>query len=179
MRHTVQVPMRWSDMDAYGHVNNVVYLQYFEMARVDLFFERASLEERTGLRRGTVVAAHDIQYKLPVVYSPLPLDVQIWGTGGMSHQLQGPRAGLINKEWDARFLDRLIADPAELSRLPHIDYVREAGSEAIELVMWLVARGAMADAAGGRPPTVAHRFYHVPDSNTAVGHLILEESQSP
>jgi acyl-CoA thioester hydrolase len=65
-------------MDAYGHVNNVVYLQYFEMARVDLFFERASLEERTGLRRGTVVAAHDIQYKLPIVYSPRPLDVQIW-----------------------------------------------------------------------------------------------------
>jgi acyl-CoA thioester hydrolase len=70
--------MRWSDMDAYGHVNNVVFLQYFEMARVDLFFERASLEERTGLRRGTVVASHDIQYKLPVVYSPRPLDVQIW-----------------------------------------------------------------------------------------------------
>jgi acyl-CoA thioester hydrolase len=70
--------MRWSDMDAYGHVNNVVFLQYFEMARVDLFFERASLEERTGLRRGTVVAAHDIQYKLPVVYSPRPLDVGIW-----------------------------------------------------------------------------------------------------
>ena len=78
VRYTVQVPMRWSDMDAYGHVNNVVFLQYFEMARVDLFFERASLEERTGLRRGTVVAAHDIQYKLPVVYSPRPLDVQIW-----------------------------------------------------------------------------------------------------
>jgi gallate dioxygenase len=105
-----------------------------------------------------------------------PLDVQIWGTGGMSHQLQGPRAGLINKEWDTRFIDRLIADPAGLSRLPHIDYVREAGSEAIELVMWLVARGAMADAAGGSPPTVAHRFYHVPASNTAVGHLILQEN---
>ncbi len=105
-----------------------------------------------------------------------PLKVQIWGTGGMSHQLQGPRAGLINKEWDKRFVDRLIAEPAELARLPHIDYVREAGSEAIELVMWLVARGAMADAAGGRSPTVAHRFYHVPASNTAVGHLILEES---
>ena len=70
--------MRWSDMDAYGHVNNVVFLQYFEMARVDLFFERASLEERTGLRRGTVVAEHEIRYKLPVVYSPEPLDVQIW-----------------------------------------------------------------------------------------------------
>ncbi|PRY51326.1 acyl-CoA thioester hydrolase [Geodermatophilus tzadiensis] len=81
VRFTVQVPMRWSDMDAYGHVNNVVHLQYFEMARVALFFERASLEERTGLRRGTVVAAHDIQYKRPVVYSARPLDVQVWVSG--------------------------------------------------------------------------------------------------
>ena len=104
------------------------------------------------------------------------LNVQIWGTGGMSHQLQGPRAGLINKEWDNRFLDRLIAEPEELSKLPHIDYVREAGSEGIELVMWLIARGAMADVAGGKPPAVAHRFYHVPASNTAVGHLILENT---
>ena len=103
-----------------------------------------------------------------------PLNVQIWGTGGMSHQLQGPRAGLINAEWDNQFLDRLIADPKDLSTMPHIDYVREAGSEGIELVMWLIARGAMADVAGGKPPTVAHRFFHVPASNTAVGHLILE-----
>lgn len=104
------------------------------------------------------------------------LNVQIWGTGGMSHQLQGPRAGLINKAWDTRFLDRLIEDPQGLSELPHIDYVREAGSEGIELVMWLIARGAMADVAGGAKPRVAHRFYHVPASNTAVGHLILENS---
>lgn len=103
-----------------------------------------------------------------------PLNVQIWGTGGMSHQLQGPRAGLINAEWDNAFLDRLIADPKDLSTMPHIDYVREAGSEGIELVMWLIARGAMADVAGGKAPTVAHRFFHVPASNTAVGHLILE-----
>lgn len=102
------------------------------------------------------------------------LNVQIWGTGGMSHQLQGPRAGLINAEWDNKFLDRLIADPDGLSKVPHIDYVREAGSEGIELVMWLIARGAMADVAGGKPPKVAHRFFHVPASNTAVGHLILE-----
>jgi protocatechuate 4,5-dioxygenase beta chain len=104
------------------------------------------------------------------------LNVQIWGTGGMSHQLQGPRAGLINREWDNRFLDRLIAEPDALSRLPHDDYVREAGSEGIELVMWLIARGAMADVAGGTAPRVAHRFYHVPASNTAVGHLILENT---
>lgn len=103
-----------------------------------------------------------------------PLNVQVWGTGGMSHQLQGPRAGLINREWDNRFLDQLIAEPAALARLPHIDYVREAGSEGIELVMWLIARGAMADTRGGAKPKVVHRFYHVPASNTAVGHLILE-----
>ena len=102
------------------------------------------------------------------------LNVQIWGTGGMSHQLQGPRAGLINKEWDNRFLDRLIEDPEGLAGVNHIEYVKEAGSEGIELVMWLIARGAMADVAGGRKPTLKHRFYHVPASNTAVGHMILE-----
>jgi len=99
-----------------------------------------------------------------------PLNVQVWGTGGMSHQLQGPRAGLINRDWDQRFLDRLIAEPDALAQVPHIEYVREAGSEGIELVMWLIARGAMSDA----PLKVVHRFYHVPASNTAVGHLILE-----
>jgi protocatechuate 4,5-dioxygenase beta chain len=100
-----------------------------------------------------------------------PLNVHIWGTGGMSHQLQGPRAGLINRDWDQRFLDQLVEDPEALARKPHLDYVREAGSEGIELVMWLIARGAMS----ARRPRVAHRFYHVPASNTAVGHLILED----
>jgi protocatechuate 4,5-dioxygenase, beta chain len=100
-----------------------------------------------------------------------PLNVQVWGTGGMSHQLQGPRAGLINREFDNAFLDQLIADPEGLAAKPHIDYVRNAGSEGIELVMWLIARGAMSV----KQPKVAHRFYHVPASNTAVGSLILEK----
>ncbi len=113
------------------------------------------------------------------------LKVQIWGTGGMSHQLQGPRAGLINKEFDNTFLDLLIADPAAAAAIPHIDFVREAGSEGIELVMWLIARGAMDDvpadasqniAAQAHPVSLKHRFYHVPASNTAVGHLILENT---
>ena len=97
------------------------------------------------------------------------LKVMIFGTGGMSHQLQGPRAGLINREFDTRFLDLLTADPASLVKLPHIDYVREAGSEGIELVMWLIMRGALA--ADARE---LYRFYHVPASNTAVGHIIIE-----
>jgi protocatechuate 4,5-dioxygenase, beta chain len=100
------------------------------------------------------------------------LNVHIWGTGGMSHQLQGPRAGLINAPWDNRFLDRLVTEPEALAQTPHIEYVREAGSEGIELVMWFIARGAMSD----KPPLQRHRFYHVPASNTAVGHLILENT---
>jgi hypothetical protein len=98
-----------------------------------------------------------------------PLRVAIFGTGGMSHQLQGPRAGLINKEFDNRFLDNLARDPEAIVRMPHIEYVREAGSEGIELVMWLIMRGALDDAA-----KEVYRFYHVPASNTAVGHMILE-----
>ena len=105
------------------------------------------------------------------------LNVHIWGTGGMSHQLQGPRAGLINREFDNAFLDKLIADPVAAAAIPHIDYVREAGSEGIELVMWLIARGAMKDVAENPSPVrLRHRFYHVPASNTAVGHLILENT---
>jgi protocatechuate 4,5-dioxygenase beta chain len=97
------------------------------------------------------------------------LDVMIFGTGGMSHQLQGPRAGLINREFDTRFLDLLTADPERLVKLPHVEYVREAGSEGIELVMWLIMRGALA-----ADTREVYRFYHVPASNTAVGHIILE-----
>ena len=99
------------------------------------------------------------------------LNVQIWGTGGMSHQLQGPRAGLINQAFDTGFMECLVSDPDELAKIPHIDYVREAGSEGIELVMWLIMRGAL-DA----EVKEKHRFYHVPASNTAVGHMILENS---
>ena len=84
------------------------------------------------------------------------LDVQVWGTGGMSHQLQGPRAGLINKEFDKDFLDRLVNDPDALATMPHIDYLREAGSEGIELVMWLIMRGALRGP-GRRDPSLLPR----------------------
>ncbi|MBV8728497.1 MAG: protocatechuate 3,4-dioxygenase [Acidobacteriia bacterium] len=94
--------------------------------------------------------------------------VVIFGTGGMSHQIHGERCGLINKEWDKRFLDRLTSDPELLAQVPHIEYVREAGAEGIEMVMWLVMRGALNDNA-----KEAYRFYHVPASNTAVGNIIL------
>lgn len=103
---------------------------------------------------------------------PDDLNVQIWGTGGMSHQLQGPRAGLINADWDQKFLADLTADPARLRSIPHIEYLRETGSEGIEMVMWLIMRGAL-----GPRVRELHRHYYVPASNTAVGHIVLEVEQ--
>ncbi len=97
------------------------------------------------------------------------LKVCVFGTGGMSHQLQHKRAGLINAEWDERFMNLLVNDPEKGSTIDHEEYLREAGSEGIELVMWYVMRGAL-----NKNVEEIHRFYHVPASNTAVGHLILE-----
>jgi protocatechuate 4,5-dioxygenase, beta chain len=100
---------------------------------------------------------------------PQDLRVVVFGTGGMSHQLQGPRAGLINSAFDNKFLDDLATDPEALTHIKHIEFLREAGSEGIELVMWLIMRGAL-----DRDAKEVYRFYHVPASNTAVGHMILE-----
>ncbi len=97
------------------------------------------------------------------------LKVVIFGTGGMSHQIQGPRAGLVNTPFDIAFLDGLSRDPQRLAGIQPLEYLRDAGAEAIELVMWLIMRGALGD----RVEEV-HRFYHVPASSTAVGNIILE-----
>ena len=97
------------------------------------------------------------------------LKVVVFGTGGMSHQISGPRAGLINSKFDKKFLDDLANDPKAAARIPHIEYMREAGAEGIEMVMWLVMRGALDEKVNE-----VYRFYTVPASNTAVGHIILE-----
>jgi protocatechuate 4,5-dioxygenase beta chain len=104
---------------------------------------------------------------------PEDLRVLVLGTGGMSHQISGPRAGLINSKFDKAFLDNLTRDPKKLTRIPHLQYMREAGAEGIELVMWLIMRGALADKVDE-----VYRFYTVPASNTAVGHIILENRRS-
>jgi protocatechuate 4,5-dioxygenase beta chain len=99
---------------------------------------------------------------------PAGLNVQIWGTGGMSHQLQGERAGLINPAFDGAFLDDLTANPERLRKITRLEFLREAGTEGIELIMWLIMRGALGDKV-----EELYRFYHVPASNTAVGHIVL------
>ena len=196
------VPMVQGHPELASHIAQSVILQDFDLTIVNEMDVDHGLTVPLSLMCGQPTAwpCPVIPFAVNVVQYPVPrgqrcfqlgqairraldeydedLNVQIWGTGGMTHQLQGPRAGLINKQWDSKFLDKLIDDPEVAAAIPHIEYVREAGSEGIELVMWLIARGAMSDVAGGSKPTVRHRFYYVPASNTAVGHLILENGIS-
>lgn len=103
---------------------------------------------------------------------PEDLKVAVFGTGGMSHQLQGERAGVVNKEYDKNFLDKFVSSPEELTKITHTELLREAGSEGIEMVMWLIMRGAM-----DKEVDELYRFYHIPVSNTAYGLTILENKQ--
>jgi protocatechuate 4,5-dioxygenase beta chain len=104
---------------------------------------------------------------------PADVRVAVIGTGGLSHQLQGERAGLINAEFDNAWLDDFVAAPEQAAGRSHVELLREAGSEGLECVMWLVMRGAMQSEV-----EVVHRFYHVPASNTAYGLLVLEDTET-
>jgi protocatechuate 4,5-dioxygenase beta chain len=97
--------------------------------------------------------------------------VVVFGTGGMSHQLQGERAGLINVAFDLAFLDRLVHDADAQAAVTHDEYLRDAGSEGIELIMWLVMRGALGD-----DVREVYRATHVPTSNTHNGLIVLESA---
>jgi protocatechuate 4,5-dioxygenase beta chain len=96
------------------------------------------------------------------------LRVVVIGTGGMSHQLDGERAGFINREFDLRCLDSIVDDPAALTRYTIHDLVGLAGTQGVELISWLVMRGALSSRV-----RKVHSHYHVPVSNTAAGLLVL------
>ncbi len=102
---------------------------------------------------------------------PEDISVGIWGTGGLSHQLGGERAGVVNPEFDKAFLDNLTQNPIANAEIPHTDFIREAGAEGIEMIMWNVMRGALND-----DVKEIYRFYHIPVSATAYGAIILENS---
>jgi protocatechuate 4,5-dioxygenase beta chain len=99
--------------------------------------------------------------------------IAIFGTGGMSHQLAGARAGFINQTFDKMFLEKIETDPQSLAALTREDFIQQAGSEGIELIMWLVMRGAM-------NPQIrrVHTLYHVAASNTAAA-LALFDNRVP
>jgi protocatechuate 4,5-dioxygenase beta chain len=95
--------------------------------------------------------------------------VLVLGTGGLSHQLEGERAGYINKEFDRKFMDSLTRDPAWATQFSINELVKQVGTQGIELLNWLAARGALTGSVRER-----HRNYHIPISNTASGLMLLE-----
>ncbi|MET9861054.1 thioesterase family protein [Streptomyces smyrnaeus] len=78
MRHSYQCPLRWSDMDAFGHVNNVVYLRYLEEARIDFLARAARQTDPEAFTGGTVVARHEIDYLRQLVHQTDPVTVELW-----------------------------------------------------------------------------------------------------
>ncbi|MBD0293370.1 MAG: acyl-CoA thioesterase [Jiangellaceae bacterium] len=79
-RHVCDVPLRWADMDAFGHVNNVVYLRYLQEARVDMLFVHAPEHGAEQLARGVIVKWHEIDYRAPLHFRPAPVRVETWVT---------------------------------------------------------------------------------------------------
>jgi len=102
---------------------------------------------------------------------PEDLRVVILGTGGMSHQLQGERAGIINVDFDLETIDKIAEEPEWLTKFSNSEIIEITGSEGIETIMWLVMRGALQDDA-----KVIHKHYHAPISNTGAGVLVLENN---
>ena len=97
------------------------------------------------------------------------LRVAVIATGGLSHQLDGTRAGFINKEFDKTCLEKIVSDPEWLTQYSPRDLVRDAGAQGVELLMWFVMRGAMTGIV-----TEKHHSYHIPISNTAAAVMVLE-----
>ncbi len=95
--------------------------------------------------------------------------VLIIGTGGLSHQLEGERAGHINKPFDLKFMESMTADPTWATQYSDREIVEHVGTQGIELLNWLVARGAMSGEV-----SVAHSNYHIPISNTAAATMLME-----
>jgi protocatechuate 4,5-dioxygenase beta chain len=97
------------------------------------------------------------------------LKVAVMGTGGLSHQLDGERAGFINKKFDLEFMDSLQDNPAWATQFSIHELVEKTGTQGVELLMWLAMRGAL-----GASAKEIHRNYHIPISNTATGVIALE-----
>jgi len=99
------------------------------------------------------------------------LKVVILGTGGMSHQLDGERAGFINKKFDLMCMDKIVNEPEELAKISTRELVRQAGAQGSEFILWLAMRGALSGKV-----TKIHSNYHIAISNTATGLMVLENA---
>ena len=98
--------------------------------------------------------------------------VMVMATGGLSHQLDGERAGFIHKAFDQQFLESMVSNPEWATQFSDLELVEKAGTQGVELLMWLAMRGALSTAGAG--VRKVHSNYHIPISNTATGVLALE-----
>ncbi|WP_042703898.1 class III extradiol dioxygenase family protein [Azospirillum sp. B506] len=132
------------------------------------------------------VAVNTVQHPLPtparclklgeaigraVASYPKDLKVVVLGTGGLSHQLDGERAGFINKDFDLMCLEKIVDEPEALAKYSIHDLVRLAGAQGAELILWLIMRGAL-----GKTVSKIHSNYHIPISNTGAGLLVLQSA---
>jgi protocatechuate 4,5-dioxygenase beta chain len=100
---------------------------------------------------------------------PEDIKVVVLGTGGLSHQLDGKRAGFINKEFDLMCMEKIVSDPEELTKISRHELIEQAGAQGSEFIMWMMMRGALSEKV-----TPLHKNYHIPISNTGAGTMILE-----
>lgn len=140
--------------------------------------------DRAGLPRAVPIAVNTVQHPIPspqrcynfgkalgraIASYDKDIKVVILGTGGLSHQLDGKRAGYINKAFDQMCMERIVDDADELAQMSTHELIEQAGAQGTEFVNWLMMRGALS-----QKVTKLHSNYHIPISNTAAGLLLLE-----
>ena len=134
--------------------------------------------------RAIPISANTVQHPIPtlkraldfgkalrkaILSYPADIKVVVLGTGGLSHQLDGERAGFINKEFDRMCMDKIVTAPEELTKISRYELVKQAGAQGTEFLMWMMMRGALGDKV-----TPLHQNYHIPISNTGAGTMLLE-----
>lgn len=138
----------------------------------------------TEMPRTVPISANTVQHPIPTLNRALnfgkalrkalqsyPEDVKIvvLGTGGLSHQLDGERAGFINKDFDQYCMEKIVTDPEELTKISRHELVEKAGAQGTEFLMWMMMRGAL-----GEKVIPLHQNYHIPISNTGAGTMLME-----
>ena len=134
--------------------------------------------------RAVPISANTVQHPIPTLKRaydfgkalhrallsyPKDINIVVLGTGGLSHQLDGERAGFINKSFDQMCMEKIVSDPEALTRISRMELVEKAGAQGTEFLMWMMMRGALGDRV-----TPVHSNYHIPISNTGAGTMMLE-----
>ena len=140
--------------------------------------------DNPDMPRAIPISANTVQHPIPtlkraldfgkslrraILSWPEDIKVVILGTGGLSHQLDGERAGFINSAFDRMCMEKIVTDPESLTRITRMELVEKAGSQGTEFLMWMMMRGALGDKV-----TAISQNYHVPISNTGAGTMLLE-----